>query len=176
MGAINYGTSDYVTVGLKPYDRSDFEDDPGFIQEIEEEVATYGGTIEEAIDHYISDCYDADYSNISTLLESTHFQYFSVTLKSGYYEGFYLSIENNYPVCHDSWQDKREALKEATQIKRFLLECLGCGLRVVYPGWVDHWFSMEESKKKIAEAIRAMKQEIKETPTWMRLEAMEAKA
>lgn len=176
MGTINYGTSDYVTVGIKPYDRTAFEQDSDLMQELEEEVQEYGGTIKEALDSYIADCYDDDYANISTLLESTNFHYFTITLESGYYEGFYLSIENKYPDCYDSWQDKREALKEATQIKRFLLECLGYGLRVVYPGWVNHWFSMEESKKKIAEAIRAMKQEIKGTPTWMRLEAMEAKA
>ena len=176
MGALNYGTSDYVTVGLKPYDRSDFEDDPGFMQEMEEEAATYGGTIEKAIDQYISDCYGADYFNISTLLESTNFHYFTITLESGYYEGFYLSIENKYPDCYDSWQDKREALKEATQIKRFLLECLGYGMCVVYPGWVTSYLSMEDSVKEIGSAIRAMKQEIKSTPTWLQLEAMEAKA
>lgn len=176
MGAINYGTSDYVTVGIMPYDRAVFEQDSDLMQELEENVQQYGGTIEEALDSYISDCYDDDYTNISTLLESTDFHYFTITLESGYYEGFYLSIKSNYPDCYDSWQDKREALKEATQIKRFLLECIGCGLRVVYPGWVTSYLSMEESVEEIGSAIRTMKQEIKSTPTWLQLEAMEAKA
>ena len=176
MGAVNYGTSDYVTVGIMPYDRAVFEQDCDLMQELEENVQQYGGTIEEALDSYISDCYDDDYANISTLLESTDFHYFTITLESGYYEGFYLSIKSNYPDCYDSWQDKQEALKEATQIKHFLLECIGCGLRVVHPGWVTSYLSMEESVEEIGSAICTMKQEIKSTPTWLQLEAMEAKA
>lgn len=32
MGAINYFTSDYITMGFKPYDTYDFENDPDFME------------------------------------------------------------------------------------------------------------------------------------------------
>ena len=31
MGTINYATSNYITIGLKPYDYEDFEDENGNI-------------------------------------------------------------------------------------------------------------------------------------------------
>ena len=53
MGAINYFTSDYITMGLKPYDASDFENDHDFMEELQNDVDEYGGTIEEALNNYI---------------------------------------------------------------------------------------------------------------------------
>lgn len=38
MGAINYFTSDYITMGLRPYDRSDLENDLDFMEEAREQV------------------------------------------------------------------------------------------------------------------------------------------
>ena len=67
MGTINYGTSNYITIGIEPYDASDFEKDIDFMEELQNEVNEYGGTIEEAITNYIQDCYEADHSTISML-------------------------------------------------------------------------------------------------------------
>ncbi len=166
MGAINYGTSDYITIGLKPYNRSDFEEDTEFMSETEKMVNEYGGNIEDAITNYIQDCYESDHSNIEYALEKQNFHFFHVVIKWGYYEGFYIDIENNYPVCYDSWNDKQAALKEATSIKKFLLECIDMGLCEVWPGWCTSYKSRTESIKAVKTAIRNMKEEIRAIPTW----------
>lgn len=167
MGTINYGTSNYITIGIKPYDASDLEEDINFMEELQNEVNEYGGTIEEAMSTFIQDCYEADHSNIEYLLNNKYdFYYFHVVIKWGYYEGFYIDIENNYPVCYNSWNDKQAALKEATQIKRFLLECIDLGLCEVWPGWCTSYKSRDESIKGVKQAIRDMKEEIRGIPTW----------
>ena len=149
MGAINYATSNYITIGLKPYDYEDFEDENGNIDY-----------------DMMNDYYQDDYNNIETILNKYDFHYFHVVIKPGYYEGFSIDIENNYGVCYDCWQDKQAALKEATQIKRFLLECIDLGLCEVWPGWCTSYKSRNESIKAVKEAIRDMKEEIKGIPTW----------
>lgn len=66
MGAINYFTSDYITMGLRPYDRSDLENDLDFMEYAREQMQEYGGTLESVIDDYISGCYEDDFANIET--------------------------------------------------------------------------------------------------------------
>ena len=53
MGTVNYSTSDYVTLGVIPYDSDDFEND----------VA-------------IEELYSWDYENIEYELKKHHFHYF----------------------------------------------------------------------------------------------------
>lgn len=102
MGTINYGTSNYITIGIEPYDASDFEKDIDFMEELQNEVNEYGGTIEEAMSNYIQSCYEADHGNIEYLLNNKYdFHYFHIVIEWGYYEGFYIDIENNYPVCYN---------------------------------------------------------------------------
>lgn len=172
MGAVNYYTSNYITIGLKPYSTYDLENDPGFMEELPNEVDEYGGTIEEALESYIQGCYEADESNVWCALNKYDFYYFHVVIKPGYYEGFTIDIENNFGLAYNSWQDKREALKEATQIKKFLLECIDLGLCQVFPGWVTSYKSRNESIKAVKQAIREMKEEIKNIPTWGYCERM----
>lgn len=62
--------------------------------------------------------------------------------------------------------DKQAALKEATCIKKFLLECIDLGLCEVWPGWCTSYKSRNESIKAIKQAIRDMKEEIRDIPTW----------
>lgn len=164
MGTINYTTSDYITMGLRPYD--DFESDSEFMEEIEREVDEYGGTIQEAISDYIQSCYDNDWDNIEAELEKHCFRYFNVVMKSGYYEGFSIDIENNYGLFYDSYEDKREAQKEITEIKQFLIACAGLGLVACFPGWCTGFCDYAETLKEISVAIKAMREEVKNTPTW----------
>lgn len=102
MGAVNYFTSDYITMGLRPYDSLELENDLEFMEEMQTQVNEYGGTIENAITEYIEDCYNCDYENIKTELEKHNFYYYHIAIKPGYYEGFTLDIENNFPVALDS--------------------------------------------------------------------------
>lgn len=148
MGAINYYTSDYITMGLRPYDIEDFTDENG-------------------IDYdEIQFCYDCDYENIETELNKHDFYYFHVTIKPGYYEGFTLDIENNFPVALDSWEDRNAANKEITEIKQFLIDCAGLGLVQCFPGWCTGYNDYNGTIRAIKNAIKEIRQEIKSVPTW----------
>ena len=166
MGAINYFTSDYITLGLRPYDTSDFENDRNFMEALQAQIDEYGGTVEAALDSHINDCYEDDYNNIKTELEKHYFYYYHITIKPGYYEGFTLDIENNFPVALDSWEDRRDANKEITEIKQFLIDCAGLGLVACHPGWCTHYSDYNGTIQAIKASIKAMRDELKTIPTW----------
>ena len=166
MGTFNYFTSDYITMGLKPYYASDLENDHDFMEELQKEVDEYGGTIEEALNNYISACYESDCENIECELNKYNFQYYHITIKPGYYEGFTLDIENNFPIAFDGWEDRREANKEITKIKQLLIDCAGLGLVACYPGWCTGYADYTGTIKAISAAIKEMREEVKAIPTW----------
>lgn len=166
MGAVNYSTSNYITMGLVPYSVYDLEQDPEFMRELQEKAKEYGGTVEEAMDNYIFDCYDNDRMSIECELEKHNFYYFHITIKPGYYEGFTLEIENNFPVAYDGCEDRRQALKEITEIKQFLIDCAGLGLVKCSPGWCTGYADYNGTIAAIGEAVKAMRDEVKATPTW----------
>lgn len=146
MGAINYKTSDYITVG---YNCNNIDYDDAFYFE------------------YINDEYD----NINYMLQNYNFYYFNVKLVPGYYEGFSIDIEFNFGYCFDSYLDKKEALKEITQIKHFLLYCINdFNCCAISPGWCTIYYDYKESLKKLKDAIKDMKEQIKNTPTYYRLQ------
>lgn len=165
MGAVNYYTSDYITLGVKPYDAQDFEQDEKFIQAANDQIAEYGGTLEDCIYDEIQSSYEADESIVSCILEKYSFYYYHVIIKPGYSEGFTIDIENNFSVAYDSWKDKREAQKELTQLKKCLLECAGVGLVKCCPGWCTAYYNYEETCKAINETIKKMREEVKHIPT-----------
>lgn len=166
MGAVNYFTSDYITMGVRPYDRTNFENDLEFMEELQEQIKQYGGTIENAIDEYIEECYSCDLANIESELKKHNFYYFHISIKPGYYEGFTLDIENNFPVALDSWRDRRDAQKEITEIKQFLIACAGMGLVKCSPGWCTGYEDYNGTIKAIPAAVREMRNEINTIPTW----------
>lgn len=170
MGTINYMTSSYITMGLKPYDISDFENDADLMLEIQEEIKEYGGTVENCIYDLIESYYEDDRTNIESILSRYSFYYFHVEIKAGYYEGFSLDIENNFSVAFDGWEDKRAAQKEITSLKQCLLECAGSGLVACYPGWCTGYEDYKSTCKAIAAAIKDMREEVKITPTWLQYE------
>ena len=170
MGTINYCTSDYITLGLHPYNASDFENDNELIEELRNECNEYGGTLENALQDYVQLCYENDYINIKTELAKHSFYYYYVTIESGYYEGFSIDIENNFPVCFDGWRDKNDAQKEITELKQFLIECAGLGLVKCSPGWCTGYSDYNGTIAAIKEAIKAMREEAKQTPTWAQYE------
>lgn len=167
MGTINYKTSDYITIGLKPYDRNDFTDDPGFMEWMQDYAESDGETIEQEIEFYLYSLAQDDYCNVENLLKNYSFYYFDVKIDPGYYEGFSIQIENNFSICFDSWQDKRDAQKEITELKQFLLDCAGCGLVQCFPGWCMGYNNYTETLEGIKNAVKAMREEVKNTPTWL---------
>ena len=165
MGAVNYFTSDYITMGLRPYDSWEFEKDSEFMEEVRQECEEYGGTIEDAIASYMEDCYNCDYENVETEIEKHNFYYYHITIQPGYYEGFTLDIKNNFPVALDRWEDRRNASKEITGIKQFLIECAGFGLVQCSPGWCTGYNDYKGTIKAIKAAIKKMRDELRTIPT-----------
>lgn len=146
MGTINYKTSDYITIGYN-CDNIDYE---------EYEYSA------EIIEEY--------YNDLQQILKDYRFYYFHVTIDAGYYEGFSIDIENNYPYCFDDYIEKQDAQKEITKIKAFLLECVNnYGLCAVSPGWCTKYASYNDTIAKIKAAVREMRQAVRTTPTWNRL-------
>ena len=170
MGTINYRTSDYITLGVKPYSFIELEKDAGLMEEMQAQVDEFGGTVEEELYKYIDDCYTWDVENVESILDKYSFYYFHVALEPGYYEGFTINIENNFSVAYDTWEDKREAQKEITQLKKMLIECAGVGFVSCYPGWCSGYDDYKSTLHAIEKAVKEMRGEVKMTPTWMQYE------
>lgn len=107
------------------------------------------------------------YDCIKKELNKYSFWYYHVTIEPGYYEGFSIRIENNFPVAFDNFEEKREAQKEITQLKDFLLNCIEGGLCACFPGWCTGYLNYNDSRKKVSEATKEMRKEIASTPTWL---------
>lgn len=165
MGTINYGTSDYITMGIKPVDGWALLNDPEIRAELVQEVAEYGGSLEEAAERLANDYNERDYENAAEIFNKYDFTYYHITLNYGYYDGFYFDIENNYGIAYDNCEDKRQAQKEITQIKKMLLELAGVGVVACSPGWSTGYYDYNETIQKINEAIKEMRNEAKATPT-----------
>ena len=136
MGAVNYGTSDYINIGLNV----DAGLDEWEVEQIRDEV--------------------------QGILNKYGFYYFHVAIKPGYYEGFYIDIENNFPVCFDWYEEKRDAQKELTQLKMALFECVGAGLVQYSPGWCTGYYTQAETVENIKATIKSSRDEVKNIPTY----------
>lgn len=148
MGAINYGTSEYITIGLKPYNYDDYM------------------TESEEIDYELMQMdEDCDKENVEYVLNKYAFNFFDISIKYGYYQGFYLNITTNFDFYN--WEDKADALKEATQVKNMLIECCNCGLCAVCPGWCTGYKNYKDSIESVKAAVSKMKDDIKATKTFL---------
>jgi hypothetical protein len=142
MGTINYFTSDYITLGYNT-NNINYDDD------------------------FYYDNINYEFDEIAALLKNEFFYYFNITLKPGYYEGFIIDIENNFKYCFDDYNEKKQALKELTRIKNFLIYIVdNFNINVVYPGWCTTYGDYKKTISEINAAIKEMKNEIKQTPTY----------
>ena len=156
MSAINYRTSKFLTLGLEPYSDYNFTD--AEIEEIEEC---------QGFEQYLIDCEDYARENIKALFEKyeDYFYQYKLSIESGYYEGFYINIEDEY-IYYDDCIEKRATQKEITKIKQFLIECVENGLVACFPGWCTKYLSYEDTLKEISKAIKEMRQAAKAKPTY----------
>lgn len=141
MGTINYCTSDIITLGVKPYDPDDLDD-----LAPDERAA------------FIADDYEADYDNAAAIIGNYNFDFFQVAPAWGYYEGVYIALSDNFYAA--SYADKRDALKEATRLKRLLLDLAGVGFVRCSPGWCTGYSDYKSTITAIRSAIRELKQRI----------------
>lgn len=119
MGTVNYSRSDYITMGVKPYDPESFADENGNIDYEE-----------------IESCYESDQENAEFIIEKYCFYYFHISTKPGYYEGFSVDIEFNFPAFFDNWQERAEAQKEVTSVKKMPGRACRCWPGIFPPGVV----------------------------------------
>lgn len=146
MGTINYGSNDYVTIGIKPYD-------------MEELKEIFPDHTEEEIYYFTPELYSEHMEEIQDIIDKYYFEHFTLKLNPGYYEGFYMLIENeNYYGFYDS-EEKEDAINELPQLKECLLKCIEYGLCVVYPGWCTAYLDVSESWKEIDDTIKQLKEE-----------------
>ena len=99
MGTINYFTSKYITLGIKPYDAEDFAKDPDFMDFVREE---YPDEEPEAIiEDYMRMYEEDDLANVRELMKKhlRDIEYFKIGIRNGYYEGFSIDIED-YRLNH----------------------------------------------------------------------------
>lgn len=174
MGSINYGTSDYITMGIEPESRWDYEHDPEIMDEMKAYAAEYNMTIDEAIDDCIQINAEADRANAECVFNKYSFHYYHITIESGYYEGFYFNIENNFPVAYEDYRERKEALAEIRDIEKMLIELAGNGVKSVYPGWGTTYHDYKTTLKHIKKATQEMRQEVRDTPTWRQYERRQA--
>ena len=141
MGTINYGTSDYITIG---YNCNDIDyDDTDY-------------------DFYIND----DYETVKHILNQYIFYYFHVKLEPGYYEGFYIDIDYNFPLFFDDYTYRREAQEEITTIKHALQQIVkNTNCCAVFPGWCTSYADYKSTLSEIEKAVKKMRQDVKDTPT-----------
>lgn len=133
MGTINYKTSDYITLSIKPYDFEDIK--AGMIENYPELIEE--NTIKDGyIYSEIGELYDCDKENAQSIIDKFHLWYFRVAIEPGYYEGLSIDINNNFPVFFDNYEEKKEAQKEVTRLKQLLIDLAGVGYVQTFPGWV----------------------------------------
>jgi hypothetical protein len=146
MGAINYGNNEYFNIGMN---LNAFDDYTNY----DDRQYEYESELEYLIDE------------IKELLNKYNFQYFTVNYEYGYYEGFYINIDFDY-LYLDDHAERLTVLKEITQLKQFLNECCYIGLVKYSPGWCTAYYSEQETKQAIKQAIKEMKQNFIHYPTY----------
>lgn len=141
MGAINYKTSEFITLGYN-CNNIDYEDE------------------------FYNDIISDYYYQIQNRLTKESFNCFGVTLEPGYYEGYSMNIKFDF-LHFDDWVEKKAAQKEITSIKKFLLGCVNeFECVAVYPGWCTGYANYEKTLDELNAAIKEMRETVKQTPTY----------
>ena len=166
MGTINYGTSEIITIGQLMFNGSGLSE-----EEWEEERTFYMDETEDLM------------LDIQKLINDHDFEFYKIVPEHGYYEGMYINIKLN-TCCYyggpnrnykeynyvESSEERKNILKELTQIKNMLLECVNYhNLNVIYPGWCTTELNYEDSIKEINKRIAEEKKKIRSFPTWKQL-------
>lgn len=152
MGSINYKTNKYITIGYNI----------GKAEKEAEEIAAEEEVFNENDIYY--DQEEETFNELKELIEEYNFNYFDVKLEAGYYQGFYIDFDFDYLYFYNS-EEKKEALKEATQLKKLLYKILDYNCVVCYPGWCTSYLNKTKSKKEIFAGIKQLKEDIKNTLT-----------
>lgn len=136
MGAINYGTSDYITIGfnLSLFTNSD--------------KATVA-----SVDYY---------AHVAEAIDNLTNEYFSVDICEGYYDGFYITIAPDlYIPDREARQDAIAAAYHVCDLLKYAVrECCCCK---VSPGWCTGYATETESIEAINIAYADMLMDISDS-------------
>ena len=179
MPALNFGTSDYVTLGYL-VSWSEYANNDSYISELHEVIeddyadeleelreegdeADVGRFIEEKTDEYISRDIEQDYEDAFTDVEygiaDLELRFINLEAKSGYYEGAWLKITMDYSL--ESEDDREDLYNDIGQLGEFLNKLIDSGWREVscsYYGGVDR-SDYDDTCEAVATAIREMMEE-----------------
>lgn len=138
VGAVNYGTGEYITLAYQP---------------IEDDETKFG-------DLFLNMKVDSIFN------EYGDFEFFEVIRDNGYYEGFYVEINAGdfVGVGFDDKDQMLDAFLELENIRKLLVELLDAGLFVCHPGWCTGWLDYGESLNEINQCIAKMSSDIFLTP------------
>jgi hypothetical protein len=141
MGTINYRRSDIITLGYN----IDYKIEEGMNEEekqIQDEDAYYNSKF--ILDNY-----------------KYNFEWFSIELKTGYYEGYYLDLDKNYYTENLDKEEKKEINKEINALEKLLIELVSNSeMNVCYPWWCTKWEDYENSIAKVKEAMKELRKAI----------------
>lgn len=165
MGTVNYKTSDIITLGLRPYEPSDFELDPDFMEVANCQSEEYGDDIDSIISQAIADYTEDDRAQAERIISRYSFDFFTVTVEPGYYEGFSIDIANDLPGEYWDADERRQALDDAANLGDLLQELVKDACLVeVWPGWCTTYQDPAHSLTAVKKAIRGLIYEINDTP------------
>lgn len=161
MGTINYFTSDVITL---VFDENNV--DTEYIKDV---LTDYGeeyprDDVEQwKIDDYIQECIDDRYNIVESRLDDAEtFYYFKIEIKSGYYDGVQIIIEDLTKYGFDDSQEKRDALKEVNRLKNLLhLITAHDGFIACSPSWCSAYYSENQTHARIDTAIKELKSRIR---------------
>lgn len=148
MGTINYSTGDFITLAVRPFDP--YIDD------------------ESSYDDYVTDM--AEY--IKAIIASYDIGMYMIKVKFeyGYYDGFCVTVNDDQWSYFDFAEERRDAQREITQLKRMLLELIDAGMVVCSPSWCTTYTDAEESRRLVKSAIARIREYINNVPTWYQYE------
>lgn len=159
MGTINFKTVTPITVGTPIYT-------PG-----ENESAVDSGTLQDA---YYSSLLQMTRDTLGMVSSDDYetydedYKFFKISIVFGYYEGFYLSIEENDSNYYfidkaDADDTKPQIEKEIEKLAGALKTLVRNGLAVVRPGWCTAELNEKDSISAIeADAVPYWKKELEE--------------
>lgn len=170
MGTINYGTCDYITMGIKPYEREDFLSDLDFMETATENIMEYGGDINEYIEDTIYSYYGDDRLNAKTIIDKYNFRYFLVYPEPGYYEGLYIHLSEEFPLFIDGEEERKEILEEVNSLHKMFIDLAGCGFVACFPGWCTGYLDYIGTLEEIEKACAKLREKAESIKTWEAVE------
>ena len=164
MGAINYKTIEYITMGVDiPAIEKSAE---AYRKEYQENAAENGYILtdyeaeEEIKENDINSLYEA----AAEVLKKYDFYNFKVEIEPGYYEGFFIDFRTWFDCT--LYEEEREEIKaEIQEVKKMLIDFKNIGLRACCPSWCTGYYTEEETTGKIEEAIKGIEKELATIPT-----------